>query len=385
MRRILHILFFLFFINHFVCLQSGFTQQVQVVHQDVGVLIDSTENFKYLLFTDYSFHDFIGAQVFKSMKDESYYQVIYLKNDRLINKPISLDSIKMIHDKIDLVKNKYIQNDTTSLYSVYFKDGSIINGIIKTFTNNTVSLYSENVGQIELQTTNIIQIIKKEEVKTSTVSRENPHYSRYFYAPSAMPADKGEGYFQDIYLLFLSANYSVTSHTTIGAGFSIIPGISLGDQAFFVNAKVAYKQTERFYLGGGGLYFSLGEIGGDIGIGYLVGTYGTKNHNATLGIGYGFSGDKLMETPVFTLCGMTRLSKRISFMTENWFGTVNYNECIQPDCMEYRKVREFHCLISYGLRFFSENISVDIAFMNVPTSEEMYFPGIPYIDFVVRF
>jgi hypothetical protein len=92
-----------------------------------------------------------------------------------------------------------------------------------------------------------------------------------------------------------------------------------------------------------------------------------------------------METPVFTLCGMTRLSKRISFMSENWFGTVSYDKCIEPECIEYKTVREFHCLVSYGLRFFSENISVDIAFLNVPTSEEMFFPGIPYIDFVVRF
>jgi len=133
------------------------------------------------------------------------------------------------------------------------------------------------------------------------------------------------------------------------------------------------------------LFFGIGETSSHIGIGYAVGTYGGQDHNATIGIGYGYSGDKLMETPVFTICAMTRLSKRISLMSENWLGTVSYEDEIPPDFVDTRTVTEFHCLLSYGLRFFGEKISVDIAFLNVPTGEEIFFPGIPYIDFVVRF
>ena len=91
-----------------------------------------------------------------------------------------------------------------------------------------------------------------------------------------------------------------------------------------------------------------------------------------------------MKTPVFTISGMTRLSKRISLMSENWLSTVTYNEYV-PETDSQKKVSDFHVLISYGFRFFSENLSFDIAFLNVPTSEELYFPGIPYIDFVFRF
>ncbi|OFX85395.1 MAG: hypothetical protein A2W99_08110 [Bacteroidetes bacterium GWF2_33_16] len=383
-KLIIHILFF-FTIFNFIFYNNGFSQEAIVVHNKVGVLIDSLENFKYLIFTDYSFDEFIAAQVFKNF-DGNHKLVIYLKNEETIDRVINKEYIKQLADKINVTENNYFKQDTINQYSVFFNDGSILIGSIKSFTNENVKLISENTGLISILTKNIIIINKKDSLKTKKSTLiENPHYSRYFYAPSAIPIEKGEGYFQDIYLLFLSANYSVTNHAVIGAGFSIIPGMDIGQQAFFVNAKVAYRITNKFYLGGGGLYFGFGEMGGNIGIGYTVGTYGTQNHNATLGIGYGFSGDKLMETPVFTLCGMTRLSKRISLMSENWFGTVSYEECISPDCIEYETVREFHCLVSYGLRFFSENISVDIAFLNVPTSEEMYFPGIPYIDFVVRF
>ena len=72
-------------------------------------------------------------------------------------------------------------------------------------------------------------------------------------------------------------------------------------------------------------------------------------------------------------------------MTENWFITISYDEEIPPEYTATRTVREFQCLISYGLRFFGEKLSVDLAFMNVPTTGEYFFPGLPYIDFVVKF
>jgi hypothetical protein len=284
-----------------------------------------------------------------------------------------------------LIENHFIKDDTTE-YSIQLFNGSLFNGKISSFSNNKIEFYSSSVGSIGIATKDVIRVNKYDSVKAkSFVLGENPHSSRYFYAPSAIPLDKGEGYFQDIYLLFISGNYAISDHTTLGAGFSIIPGIDVGEQAFFVNAKVAYQITEKFYLGGGGLYFGIGDLGGSIGIGYAVGTYGSKDHNVTFGAGYGYSGNALMETPVFTLCGMTRISKRISLMTENWLGTVSYEEGIPPDYVDTRTIREFQTLISYGLRFFGDKLSVDLAFMNVPTTGEFLFPGIPYIDFVVRF
>jgi len=361
-----------------------FSQEAIVVHNKVGVVIDSLENFNYLLFTDYSFDDIILAQVFK-YPDNKFKLVIYLKKDQVIEKEINKYDIKQISNKINSFENSYVKNDTTNQYSIFLYGGSILVGIIKSFSNKKIELFSESFDIIRIDIHKVVKVenYNHSEIK-SIMTIENPHYSRYFYAPSAMPLDKNEGYFQDIYLLLLSCNYSITSHTLIGGGFSIIPGADINEQVYFLNAKVAYQITDKFYLGGGGLFFGIGE-NSSFGIGYAVGTYGSKDHNATLGIGYGYSGDKLMETPVFTVCGMTRLSKRISLLSENWLGSVTYSENIPPDFVDTRSVTEFHCLLSYGLRFFGEKISVDIAFLNVPTSEEVYFPGIPYIDFVVRF
>ncbi|OFX20701.1 MAG: hypothetical protein A2041_01520 [Bacteroidetes bacterium GWA2_31_9b] len=362
-----------------------FSQEAIVVHNKVGVVIDSLENFNYLLFTDYSFDDIILAQVFK-YPDNRFKLVVYLKNDSVVEKEIDKDYIKLINNKIAHYENNYVENDTINQYSIFLDDGSVLAGKIRSFTNKKIELFSESFDIIRIDIHKVVKVenYNHSEIKSITTI-ENPHYSRYFYAPSAMPLDKKEGYFQDIYLLLLSCNYSITSHILIGGGFSIIPGADINEQAYFLNAKVAYQITDKFYLGGGGLFFGIGAENSSFGIGYAVGTYGSKDHNATLGIGYGYSGDKLMETPVITVCGMTRLSKRISLLSENWLGSVTYNESIPPNFVDTRSVTEFHCLLSYGLRFFGEKISVDIAFLNVPTSEEVYFPGIPYIDFVVRF
>jgi len=384
MRRLKIHIVFLFTIFNFLFCCIGFSQVAIVVNDKVGVLIDSTENFKYLLFTDYSFDKFIAAQIFKNF-DGSFNSLIYLKNNEVVKQNIDSDDIKKLSTKINSTTNNYSKPDSITQYSVIFIDGSVLSGTIKSFTNEQLELFSDNIGLVNVPTKNVITIEKKDILnEKKSVSIENPHYSRYFYAPSAIPLEKGEGYFQDIYVLFLSCNYSITDHTIIGGGFTIIPGLNIEDQLYFVNAKIGYQLSEKFYLGGGGLYVSLGEIGGYIGLCYAVGTYGTKNHNATFGLGYGISDNKLMETPVFTFSGMTRLSKRISLMTENWLSTITYNEYV-PETDSHRTVSDFHILISYGFRFFSDNISFDIAFLNVPTSEELYFPGIPYIDFVFRF
>lgn len=368
---------------------NTFAQTAIVVHKNVGVFIDSLENFKYLLFTDYSFDDFKGAQVFKYF-DDTYKLRVYLTNDRIINKDINEEYIKHISDKISYSENNYVKKDTSIQYSVFLNDGSIIIGMIRSFTNDKIELLSENIGSVNIVTKNVVQVYNSESIEIkSTIPGENPHSSRYFYAPSAIPMEKGEGYFQDIYLLFVSANYAVSNHTTIGGGFSIMPGMAIEEQAFFVNVKAAWQITEKFYLGGGGLVFGIENS--SIGLGYAIGTYGSKDHNATLGIGYGYFDDEMMQTPVFTLCGMTRVSKRISLMTENWLGKVTYDDenCyeISPEnyFCETNEVTEFHWLCCYGLRFFSDKISVDLGFINVLTSEELFFPGIPYIDFVIRF
>ncbi len=70
------------------------------------------------------------------------------------------------------------------------------------------------------------------------------------------------------------------------------------------------------------------------------------------------------------LGGEKRIARRVSLVTEN-----------------YALTGESGALISYGIRFFGEKLSADLALWN-PVGVEgagAIFPGIPYVAFAVKF
>ena len=91
----------------------------------------------------------------------------------------------------------------------------------------------------------------------------------------------------------------------------------------------------------------------------------------TAGFGYGFvyyyDDSATTDKPMLMLGAEKRLSKRTALVTENWLSP----GADQP-------------LVSYGIRIFGENLSVDLAFLT-PLGADYLFPGIPYIDFVSHF
>lgn len=66
--------------------------------------------------------------------------------------------------------------------------------------------------------------------------------------------------------------------------------------------------------------------------------------------------------------GEARIARRASLVTENYVNGL----CRNAE------------LVSYGVRFFGDRLSVDLAFWNLP-GEELFFPGVPYVGFAVKF
>jgi hypothetical protein len=59
----------------------------------------------------------------------------------------------------------------------------------------------------------------------------------------------------------------------------------------------------------------------------------------------------------------------MSLVTENWFFPADV----------YRGI------LTYGIRFFGESMSVDLALINNAELATVFPIGIPYVDFVVKF
>ncbi len=227
---------------------------------------------------------------------------------------------------------------------------------------------------VSLSSVQDIRVIPKSQIHDGEYWYPNPNDSRYLFAPSAFNLKKGEGYYQNTYLFINTFNYGITDNFSMGVGFEFIStfaslGASDFDPIYFLTPKYSTQVSENVRVGVGVLYGKVSDDIGGFGVGYGLVTYGNPEHNATLGLGFGFFDGEFSGEPVITLSGMTRLSRRISLVTENWFFPADV----------YRGI------ISYGIRFFGETMSVDLALVNNDEFSEVFPIGIPYVDFVVKF
>lgn len=259
--------------------------------------------------------------------------------------------------------------DSTKIFKIELNDGSIYIGSILQKDSVSLVLKTLSIPKIEIPVSSVKSIdeVDKSNFKNGSYWYPNPHATRYFYAPSAIGLKKGEGYYQNTYLLLNSFNVGITNHISIGGGLELLSTFIAKDPIFFITPKVGFKVSEKFHAGGGLLFTRI--PGTTLGTIYGTGTYGSKDHNITSSLGWGFVDGEFSQRPILTLSGMTRISKRAALVSENWL--------IPTD--------GYYGLFSYGVRFFGEKIAVDLAFINNRDIAELIIIGIPFVSFTVKF
>lgn len=272
----------------------------------------------------------------------------------------------------DIQKNLIIP-DSAHVQIITTHDKSTIMGRILEIREKEILFKSDfGMTMIPIEKIMSIEMVPLSSLKEGEYWFPNPNATRLFFAPTARMLKKGDGYFADYYLFFPALAYGVTDNITIGGGMSILPGVDIDKQIFFFTPKFGLSATKDFTLGIGALIIKIPDFDDEdksplVGILYGVGTYGNPNSSLTLGLGYGFVDDELAKKPMVMIGGEHRISRRLALVTENWIlpGVDNPG-------------------ISYGIRFFGEKLSVDLALLNT-LGKEAIFPGIPYIDFVFNF
>lgn len=268
------------------------------------------------------------------------------------------------------------------VYRVTLNDKSSYIGEITEETTSTLVLINQTTGvKTELPTT---QIQKKELLSESSIKNneywfENPNATRYLFGPSAFNLKKGEGYYQNTMLLLNSFNVGITDYFSIGGGIEFLSTfITLSEGNFnpiiYFTPKVGFSVADNIHVGGGVLLASIPQFGetSNTGLGMLygLGTYGNLDHNVTATIGWGSVDGNSFNKPLITVSGMTRVAKKTALVTENW---------LIPTDSSYEPI------FSYGVRFFGENIAVDLAFINNWDIAQSLLIGTPYVNFVVKF
>ncbi len=265
------------------------------------------------------------------------------------------------------MKVDQIRFDTLTNYEVTLKDQTVFRGKYAGMEGDKL-IFVNSASRFEVSKSQISGVKKASAAIQVNENGwfPNPHPTRYLFGPSAFNLKAREGYFQSIYGLANSVNFGVTDHFSMGAGTEIISLFS-GEAVLGLFPKVGgFKLSQNLHAGAGSLIAITGE--GKVGIGYGILTAGNLDHNVTFGAGTTFSSfSDISTSPILTISGMTRLSNKIALVSENWIFTFD----------------GFYPVFSGGVRFFGENISVDLALIGIPDVIQEGIP-IPYIDFVYK-
>lgn len=216
------------------------------------------------------------------------------------------------------------QNRTGESVRIEMNDGTVLMGEIIEENEDRIILRVEGLGEITVQKSNIrnLRIIDSERIRDGRYWFENPHGTRYFFAPNAIGLKQGAGYYQNTWILFNNANYGITDNISMGAG--LVPMFLFGESSlpFWLLPKISIPvSSDMFHLGAGALIG--GIIGEDTegGFGLLYGntTIGDRDKNLTIGLGYGFGGGEISNTPLVNISGLIRTSRTFQLLGEIYF------------------------------------------------------------------
>jgi hypothetical protein len=280
----------------------------------------------------------------------------------------------------NLKAQQVVAGEISKMYQITLKDGSMLSGKLVSQSEKEIVIQSETLGEMRVQKENIksMSLVSSINNKASGVWFENPNASRYLLGSSAIPMEKNTGYYQNTWIFINSFGYAFTKNLSLSAGFEIFSIMAGGEgpYAFYLNPKASFKVAKNIYLGGTVLYANtirtVDEFGG---LATLNGsfTYGNKNNNITATVGWGSSDGEFSSKPLITISGMTRVSKRIGLVSENW---------LLPNLSDNGG---YYGVYSYGVRFLGEKISIDLAFINNKDIASEIIIGIPWLDFVINF
>lgn len=229
---------------------------------------------------------------------------------------------------------------------VELNDGSIIKGvIIETKPNEYIKIKSgDNIFVYQMDQ---INIIRKEEIEGYLF--DDPHKSRYFFAPTATPIGSGNSYIRNTWLFFNSLGVSFGENISTEIGISVFPAGGLENQFKQLSYKYSTDKTYGNWQSSFGFLY-LGQI--EFGGGFIFGSF-TKgddddNISITPGLAYFQDSDdglKFAENLTLVYSGKKRVSNSLSLISENWFF---YGE-------------DLFIISNSGFRFFGRQLSVDFS------------------------
>jgi hypothetical protein len=210
-------------------------------------------------------------------------------------------------------------------YRITTSDGNNYVGTIVRQDSEIIILRTERIGEISIPKKDIVRLEQVSPVQTMVQTRkdwpENPQATRYFIGSNGYGLRRGEGYYQNAWVLFNQANVGVTDNFSIGAGLVPLFLFASPVTPVWITPRITIPVSEnKFNVGVGALLGTLvGEVDATYGMLNAVATIGSRDTNVSFGLAYGFVEGELADRPLITIGAMLRTGSRGYIITENYF------------------------------------------------------------------
>jgi hypothetical protein len=265
------------------------------------------------------------------------------------------------------------QPDSLLIWVIDTKDGNSFMGSIAEEDSIGIVLLTETYGKVHIPLSQVKD--RSRLIPTELVEGEywfgNPHDTRYFFMTSGYGLQKGEGYYQNTWIMFNQVSYGITRHFTLGAGVVPLFLFAGAPTPFWITPKVSVPLVkEKINLSSGMILgYMLGEQFG-FGLGYGALTVGNRDSNLTLGAGWAYADSDWADAPTLTLSGMTRVGKKTYLLTENYLiSTEGYSIGI----------------ISAGGRSVQKRLAIDYGLVFPIGADIGSFVAIPWLGIAIPF
>lgn len=266
-----------------------------------------------------------------------------------------------------------LQIDSISLTRVEMNDGNEFIGHIVSQDTSTLILLTDKLGELTFSKRDIVKItpINPGNIKKGQYWFENPQSTRYLWSPDGYGLKKGEGYYQNIWVLFNQASYGVTNYFSIGAGIMPVFLFGGGATPMWITPKFSIPVVkDKFNVGAGALLGTvIGEPETGFGLLYGLTTAGSRDMNITLGLGYGVSGSGWAKSPLISLSALARTGARGYLITENYYINMNGETLV---------------LLSAGFRWVIKKAGLDFGLI-MPLTEDLVFFALPWLGVTIPF
>ncbi|MDP2335467.1 MAG: hypothetical protein Q8N05_03250, partial [Bacteroidota bacterium] len=215
------------------------------------------------------------------------------------------------------------QNNQDSIkYRIETVDGNEYIGKILERSGDKIRVKTEKLGEISILNKDVKKVteISSAIKKNGTYWFDNPQATRYFWVPNGYSLKKGEGYYQNVWILGNQAIYGLTNHLSAGVGMAPLFLFAGASTPVWITLRFSLPIVEnKFNVGAGTLVGTvIGEQNAGFGILYGITTFGSKDKNLNIGLGWGFAGGEMAKNPTVNISGMIRTGPKGYLLTENY-------------------------------------------------------------------